>query len=94
MSSPTKAKETSDLAGLTPGETKHLLLANLCMTTTGKMDWELLATLTDTKAKSARWTHLRGRRKLENAYHEALAGTNSKGEAPDNQGDLKSQEKK
>jgi hypothetical protein len=37
MSSPTKTKETPDLAGLTPGETKHLLLANLCMTNTGKV---------------------------------------------------------
>jgi hypothetical protein len=57
------------------------------------MDWELLATLTDTKAKSARWTHLKGRRKLEKAYHGARA-VNSKGESPDNQGDLKTQEKK
>jgi hypothetical protein len=58
------------------------------------MDWELLATLTDTKAKSARWAHLNGRRKLEKAYHGALAGSNSKGESPDNQGDLETQEKK
>lgn len=58
------------------------------------MDWELLATLTDTKAKSARWTHLRGRRKLEKAYHGALAGSNSTDKASDNQGDLKTEEKK
>ncbi|KAJ5294708.1 hypothetical protein PENANT_c014G02610 [Penicillium antarcticum] len=84
-------KNVSEIAGLTPSETKHLLLAYMCMTSPLKIDTKLLGTFTDTKAKSANWVFLKARRKLVKAYHETLADIKDKDETDGNQNDAKTQ---
>jgi hypothetical protein len=53
-----------------------------------------LATFTGTKAKTARGAHLKARRKLEGAYHEALEAYQDKNEASDSNAEAKVPEKK
>ncbi|CAI7663308.1 unnamed protein product [Penicillium glandicola] len=81
MSCSQKQEKTSMLksAGLTPGQTEHLLLGYLCMQKP-KIDWKKLAELSNVTPSSARTVFTRGRRSLEK-WEKRIAGPATKEEA-------------